>query len=138
MTSEEIARVRADFAVLGPIAQDVGASLYTRLFVLDGTTRELFKHDLDAQAVHLMEALGKVVDSLDDPETFDAEVRGLATRHVGYGIKKAHFGSVGEALIATLQSGLGDEFTPQARAAWIHAYEALSEAMIAEMGDQLE
>jgi hemoglobin-like flavoprotein len=37
------------------------------------------------------------------------------------------------ALLATLEAELGDAFTPEAWAAWQHAYELLAEAMVAAM-----
>ena len=53
----------------------------------------------------------------------------LALRHVDYGVKPEDYDSVGASLIRTLEKGLGDDFTPDTRAAWIGAYTTLSTVM---------
>ncbi len=46
-------------------------------------------------------------------------------------LKAAHYAPVGEALVWTLDRGLGADFTSEARSAWLAAYGALSGVMIA-------
>jgi len=58
--------------------------------------------------------------------------KALAVKHVGYGVVAGHYKPVGEALIWTLGQGLGDDFTPATKDAWLAAYGALSGVMIAE------
>lgn len=135
MSPEGIVRVRADLALIGPVSEEVGLSLYRRLFALDPSARNLFKNDLNAQAVHLMDALATVVGSLDDLDAIDSEIRGLALRHVDYQVREEQFASVGVALIATLEASLGEAFSPAAREAWTNAYEELAIRMIAAMKD---
>jgi hemoglobin-like flavoprotein len=53
----------------------------------------------------------------------------LAIRHVAYGVEERHYTLVGTALLRTLQHELGRDFTPEARAAWLAAYGALSNVM---------
>ena len=56
----------------------------------------------------------------------------LAIKHVGYGVKAAHYKPVGEALIWTLEKGLGEDFSMEVRAAWLSTYGVLAGVMIAE------
>ncbi len=56
----------------------------------------------------------------------------LAKRHVDYGVKPAHYEPVGEALLWTLERGLGAQWSPQLAAAWRDAYAVLSGFMIGE------
>jgi nitric oxide dioxygenase len=51
---------------------------------------------------------------------------------VSYGVTAEHYGTVGDALLWTLEQGLGEAFGPATREAWLEAYGALSDAMIAE------
>lgn len=53
----------------------------------------------------------------------------LARRHVGYGVQPQHYDVVGAALVWTLEQGLGQDFTPQVRQAWLSAYSTLACAM---------
>jgi hemoglobin-like flavoprotein len=76
-----------------------------------------------------------VVRSLDDLAPVLERVQSLGRRHVGYGVQPWHFATVGAAFLATLEAGLGDAFTPEARDAWTHAYETLAGAMVAAMAE---
>jgi hemoglobin-like flavoprotein len=44
-------------------------------------------------------------------------VKALGARHSGYGVAAAHYAIVGEALLWTLERGLGEGFTPEVRSA---------------------
>jgi hemoglobin-like flavoprotein len=72
-----------------------------------------------------------VVKHLDRLPTILPAVQGLALRHRGYGVTEAHYAMVGTALIASLARGLGDDFTPQVRQAWIAVYTVLAGTMMA-------
>ena len=69
-----------------------------------------------------MAAIGLVVGNLRRPEALLPAVAELGRRHSGYGVMPSHYGTVGEALLATLAAGLGPAFTPAVRDAWTKAY----------------
>jgi hemoglobin-like flavoprotein len=137
MTPTEIAIVRHGFEKIAPNAEQVGLAFYDRLFAADPSLRAMFRGDIRAQVGHLMGALTMVVRSLDNLGPILDRIQALGARHAGYGVRAEHFQTVGAAFIATLQAGLGEEFTPEARAAWTRAYTSLAEAMIAAMHDAL-
>mmetsp|Transcript_11807 Transcript_11807/g.18150 ORF Transcript_11807/g.18150 Transcript_11807/m.18150 type:complete len:130 (-) Transcript_11807:1494-1883(-) len=83
----------------------------------------------------LIGALDKVVVALENQEGIQAYVKALGKRHVRYGVIKKHYNVIGNALIATLQGGLGDRFTDTLKHAWINFYAHLSRVM---MGDHYE
>ena len=83
------------------------------------------------QGAKLMAALGFVVHGLSRAETTLPTVQDLARRHVGYGVEERHYATVGQGLIGTLEAGLGEAFTQEARAAWTAAYGLLAGVMIA-------
>jgi len=131
MTSEQIELVRWSFARVLPIKAQAAAIFYDRLFQIAPELRGMFPEDLAAQGGKLMAALGFVVGGLDRLGSIIPGVQALARRHVAYGVEDAHYELVGEALIWTLDKGLGAAFTPEVRRAWIEAYGLLAEAMIA-------
>jgi hemoglobin-like flavoprotein len=131
MTPQDIAEVRASFAKVAPIADQAAALFYGRLFETAPDVRTLFTGDMAAQGRKLMTAIATVVDGLDDIAAIAPAVGGLAKRHVAYGVRPEHYPLVGAALLWTLEQGLGSDFTPPVRAAWVAAYGALSEMMIA-------
>ena len=46
-----------------------------------------------------------------------------------YGVEDKHYDTVAEALLWTLDKGLGSAFTPDVRHSWIVAYGILAETM---------
>lgn len=137
MTPEQIALVRESFAKVVPIREQAAALFYDRLFAIDPSTRPLFRGDMKSQGAKLMAAIGAVVKSLDRLETMLDDLRALARRHVGYGVRDEHYASVGTALLWTLEQGLGPDFTPPVREAWATAYGLLSSAMMAATAESL-
>ena len=79
----------------------------------------------------MMAMLTVVINGLSNLETVLPAASALAKRHVGYGVKATDYAAVGEALLWTLERGLGEHWTPDA-AAWTAAYTVLSDFMIGE------
>ena len=137
MTPRQIALVRESFAKVVPIKEQAAALFYERLFAIDPSTRPLFRGDMKSQGAKLMAAIAAVVKSLDRIDTMLDDLRTLARRHDGYGVRPEHYASVGAALLWTLEQGLGFGFTPEVRDAWAAAYGLLSSAMIAATSEPL-
>jgi hemoglobin-like flavoprotein len=129
MTQDQIALIRANFALVAPNANAVGMVFYDHLFALDPALRPMFHGPIEAQAAKLMQVLAFAVANLEKPDALLPPVRALGQRHVGYGVVPAHYQTVGAALLDTLAAGLGDAFTPEAKAAWTEAYTVLATEM---------
>ena len=78
----------------------------------------------------LMSTLAIVVSGLSDLPSILPAASALATRHVAYGAKPEHYPVVGQALLWTLEKGLGNDWTPAVADAWTTAYATLSSFMI--------
>lgn len=130
MNKTEIEVIRETWALVIPIA-DVAAELfYQRLFEIDPETKSLFAAtDMAEQNKNLIGALSLVVDKMDQLDTVIPVLQELGCNHVKYGVADRHYDSVGSALIWTLEQGLGEGFTDQARAAWTVAYALVSGPM---------
>jgi hemoglobin-like flavoprotein len=129
MTPEQKRLVQTSFALVEPIADAAAALFYGRLFELEPGLRPLFKHDMKAQGTKLMHVLGVAVRGLDRPDELLPIVEQLGVRHRTYGVLDWHYQTVAEALLWTLERGLGDAFTPSVRDAWIAAYSLLAGTM---------
>jgi len=132
MTPAQVALVQASFAKVAPVADQAAQIFYDRLFAVAPQVRSLFPNDMTEQHRKLMGTLGVVVNALDKLETVLPAASALAKRHVSYGAQPAHYPVVGEALLWTLQRGLGDAWTEDVAAAWTAAYTTLSNFMISE------
>ena len=130
MTPRQKFLVQQSFGAVAPIAEAAAGLFYDRLFVLDPSLRRLFRGNMVEQGRHLMTTLAVAVRGLDNLEALIPAVQALGRRHIGYGVRDEHYATVGEALLWTLEQGLGEAFTPEVRAAWAAAYELLSTTMI--------
>lgn len=123
MSPEQKAVIRETWRQVVPIADQAAALFYDRLFAIDPALRRLFAStDMAQQHVKLVEALSAVIGALDDVETIVPTLEALGRRHAGYGVTEAHYDSVGEALLWTLEQGLGAAWTAAAKLAWADAY----------------
>lgn len=129
MTPTHIALVRTSFELVRPILDQAAMTFYDRLFELDPSLRRLFRSTREAQAQKLAQALAVVVKGLEHPAQLRGAIEAMGRRHTGYGVRPEHYATVGEALIWTLEQGLGPSFTPDVRAAWVDAYSWLAFVM---------
>jgi len=131
MTPNEIRLIRESWTGVEPIADTAASLFYGQLFELDPAIQRLFRRtEMAAQRKILMQTLTVVVKSLDKLDQIVPAVQALGRRHAGYGVREAHYATVGEALLWTLEQGLGDTFTPDVRSAWATAYGTLAAVMI--------
>jgi hemoglobin-like flavoprotein len=132
MTPHQQEYIRSSWGQVAPIADTAALLFYDRLFELDPGLRPMFAHtDMPEQRTLLMQVLAVVVASIDKLDTLIPAVEALGRRHAGYGVKPGDYATVGRALLDTLQTGLGDGFTPEVEAAWTEAYELLAGVMLA-------
>jgi len=120
--------VRASFAQVMPMQEKAAGLFYDRLFTLAPGLRRLFPADLVPQKRKLMQMIATAVGGLDSHDELISAVRALGERHAGYGVTIAHYGLVGQALIFTLERGLGDAFTTDTRSAWAKLCSVLAAA----------
>jgi hemoglobin-like flavoprotein len=135
MNAEQIQLVQSTFNAVRPISGLAADLFYKRLFQLDPSLRSMFKSDITRQGQMLMSMLNTVVNGLTNLEALVPIVHQLGSRHLAYGVRTAHYDTVGKALIWTLEQGLGDAFTPEARTAWTAAYALLAQTMQAGAKD---
>jgi hemoglobin-like flavoprotein len=126
LTDQQINLVQSSFASIAIISDQVARTFYARLFEIDPSLRRLFRGPLPDQGYKLMQMIGTAVMGLDRIEELMPAIEDLGRRHMGYGVEKAHYDTVGEALLWTLEAALGDEFTPELRDAWAAVYGVLA------------
>ena len=118
----EIACIRNGFNAVAADADRFTADFYARLFELAPTLRPLFPDDLSSQRDKLKHMLGMLVAGLDRPAALKPSLAALGDRHRSYGVVKADFIVVGQALLDTLSLHLGEQFGHAQRSAWTALY----------------
>ena len=117
-----------------PIADQAMEIFYAKLFAINPSTRAMFPaaaHGMAQQRNKLRDMLVVAVNGLSNPTALLPALKQLGARHVAYGVEAPHYADVGAALLGTLEAGLGDDFTPEVRAAWTEVYGVLSGTMLA-------
>jgi hemoglobin-like flavoprotein len=129
MTPQQKQLVQTTFAKVAPIADEAAALFYGRLFEIDPALRPMFTTDLKEQGRKLMAMIAMAVNGLDRLDQLVPAVRQLGARHAGYGVRDEHYDTVAAALVWTLEQGLGGDFTPDVREAWVAVYGVLASTM---------
>jgi len=129
LTAAQKSLVQNSFATIVPIADDAAVLFYRRLFEIDPALQAMFRGDMAEQRRKLMQMLTAAVKGLDRIEQLIPVVEDLGRRHAAYGVMDAHYDTVGEALLWTLEMGLGAAFTPETKEAWATVYGLLASTM---------
>ncbi|MCB0534297.1 MAG: hemoglobin [Lewinellaceae bacterium] len=132
MTQKQITLVKSSWRLLRDLDQtQVGDLFYSKLFLDHPELRRMFPKEMSGQNQKLIATLHAMVTRLDDINHLQQELTDLAQRHVEYGVRPKHYQYVGAALLWTLESGLGDDWTPATAEAWTTCYQLISGTMIA-------
>ncbi|MEQ9642938.1 MAG: globin family protein [Alphaproteobacteria bacterium] len=130
MTPQQKTDVQRTWKLVLPVADAAAAMFYRRLFEIDESTAALFREtDMTKQRHKLLMVLSTVVSGLDQLDRLLPLVRELGRRHAGYGVTPTHYESVGRSLLATLEQGLGEAWTPAVARAWACAYTIVAHEM---------
>lgn len=131
MTKEEILLVKKSwrlFRDVNPVV--VGDTFYGKLFTDHPGVRRMFPKDMNLQYQKLMDMISTIVARLDHLEDLTDDIAAMSRRHVAYGVKPEQYKIVGDALLWTLEQGLGRDYTPDVKKAWVKCYSILSDVMI--------
>jgi hemoglobin-like flavoprotein len=129
MTRMQIELVQQSWRKVAILGDAAAQLFYARLFALDPSLASMFRGDMVEQGRKLIAMIGVAVNGLARIETLVPVIEALGRRHVGYGVRDHHYATVAEALLWTLERGLGKAFTPEVRQAWTVAYGLLASTM---------
>jgi hemoglobin-like flavoprotein len=131
MTVEQIKLVKSTWRMIRQVDPAlVGDLFYSKLFADTPSLRHLFPKRMEGQYRILIDMLNTVIARLERLDELSVEIADMARRHVDYGVRPAHYKMVGTALLWTLQQGLGKDWTPEVKDAWLKCYTTLSDTMI--------
>ena len=129
MNDTQVAIVQQTWKKVLPIREQAAEIFYAKLFARDPSLRALFQGDMAEQGRKLMTMIGTAVAGLSRPAELIPAVQALGARHAGYGVREAHYDTVAAALLDTLHTGLGEDFTAEVKEAWTAVYGVLASTM---------
>ena len=133
MDSKTIQLVQDSFQKVLPIADQAMVIFYDKLFEINPSVKPLFPantEQMGKQRNKLKGMLASAVAGLSNLQNLVPILQGLGQRHATYGVQDEHYNDVGAALLATLEAGLGDDFTPEVKQAWTEVYGVMAKTMI--------
>lgn len=132
MNTSQIEIVQESFSKIVPIADQAAEIFYANLFEIAPSIRTMFPADLASQRKKLVAALAMAVSSLKWPQALAPKLKELGFRHSAhYGVLPWHYEIVGEALMKTLATGLGDDWNNRTEEAWAETYQFIRHNMLA-------
>lgn len=130
--SLKVELLEQSFSKVEPRASEFASSFYDNLFTAYPQSKPLFANtNMAEQQKKLLNSLVLVVENLRQPEVLEQALKGLGARHVQYGTLPEHYPLVGNALLSTFEQYLGTDWTSEVKHAWIDAYGAITEIMLA-------
>ncbi|HEY2948440.1 MAG TPA: globin domain-containing protein [Micromonosporaceae bacterium] len=123
------ATLDASLSVVAPVAHELVALFYDKLFADNPRLRALFPENMDEQRDRLLAALLGLVQATDRVDLRE-RLEQLGRDHRKYGTRPAHYASVGRALIGALSHYAGPEWTPDVERAWLARYRAAVRIML--------
>ena len=92
MTEEEVKLVKNSWKLMRSIDPGIVAGLfYSKLFNEHPALRNMFPKNMDQQYQKLMDMLSTIVARLERFDELSKDIADMARRHVGYGVRPAHY-----------------------------------------------
>ena len=136
MTTNTVSLVKNSWDKVKPISDQAAGLFYGRLFEIYPEVKPLFKGDMQQQGRKLMAMINTAVNALDNLEPVIPAIKDMGARHAGYGVSDEDYDKVADALLWTLDKGLGDEFTPEVKDAWVTVCTILADTMKAGVAEK--
>jgi hemoglobin-like flavoprotein len=131
LTADEILLIRRSWKMLRGIDPAiVGGTFYGKLFSDNPSLQKMFSPDMHQQYQKLVEMISIIVARLDRMPELANDIALMAQRHHQYGVRPLHYKMVGDALLWTLEQGLGTGWTEAVKLAWVKCYGSIAGVMV--------
>ena len=131
MTEEQMILVRSSWKTFRNVNPSLIANVfYSKLFFDNPKLRKMFPEDMDKQHLKFVDMLNVMISRIDSTEDTTEKIKALAKRHVGYGVRTEHYQFIGNALLWTIEKGLGNDWNDAIKEAWDAYYNMIAGIMI--------
>ena len=128
----DVETLEASFNLLAPQAEQLVANFYKELFEQHPDVVPMFKNTTqEEQQKKLLAALKLVINNIRKPDVLADTLKGLGSKHQGYGAEPEHYQAVASTLINEMQKIAGDAWTDKIASAWEQALTTIAEVMLA-------
>ena len=130
MTPQQAKLVKHSFWIAETRRDRLAGCFLAELFARDPALWRLFTTDPALRAAKLHRAASQIVASIDRLHPIVPVLEWLAFHGAGLGIGERRQVVLADALMAALESVLGEDFTPIHRQAWWHACRSVIDVMV--------
>ena len=129
--SEDHLLLQESLSLVAPVADELIAAFYSKLFTENPHLRSMFPAVMAPQHERLLKAVIALVTHYDRPEQLQPALAAMGRAHVRHGVGLGHYAIVGGALLDTLRQFAGAAWTPEVAGAWERAYTFAAGTMMA-------
>ncbi len=129
LSDEQISIVQNSFVPVAKNQEKAGDLFYEYLFELDPTLQSLFNKDVNIQKRKFMNMLTALVSGLSDVDGMMPALLELGKKHRGFGVGIENYGTIGAALLSSLEKIIGKSWNEDQRQAWISVFTFLAVTM---------
>ncbi|MEV7328089.1 globin domain-containing protein [Micromonospora sp. NPDC093244] len=125
----DAARLKQSWSLVAEHGDQVPLYFYSTLFLAHPETRQMFPTNMAGQRDRLVTALGHIVSNVDQVDRLVGFLQDLGADHRKFAVRAEHYPAVGEALLATLQHFLAEQWTDELAQDWAAAYGLVAQVM---------
>jgi NAD(P)H-flavin reductase/hemoglobin-like flavoprotein len=125
----DTARLKQSWSLVAAYGDQVPLYFYSMLFLANPEVRQMFPTNMAGQRDRIVTALGHIVSNVDQIDQLVGFLQHLGADHRKFAVQAEHYPVVGEALLATLQHFLGDQWTDELAQDWAGAYGLVAQVM---------
>lgn len=122
--------LKESWALVEADADEVANYLYARMFLVDPGLRELFPVTMDASRRRFVDTLVHAIQSIEDTERFDEQMRAQGRAHRKFHVSPEDFAVLGESLLEALRHFAGSRWSIEYDQAWRDAYDTMATRML--------
>ncbi|HZP54281.1 globin domain-containing protein [Actinocrinis sp.] len=127
--------IKESFALVEDRANDVAGHFYALLFLENPGMRDMFPPMMGVQRERLVAAVVRFVNQAHEPQSLIEYLRQLGRDHRKHGVRPQHYDAMVRSFIGALRHFAGSGWTAQMEAAWLSAFEFVSQTMVAAAQD---
>ena len=125
----DVARLKRSWSLVVTHGDQVPLYFYSMLFLAHPEVRQMFPTNMAGQRDRLVTALGHIVSNVDQLDQLVGFLQHLGADHRKFAVQAEHYPAVGEALVATLQHFLGEQWDDELAQDWTAAYGLVAQVM---------
>ncbi|MEO1654640.1 MAG: globin domain-containing protein [Bacteroidota bacterium] len=133
LSPKQVLMIEKSWGKILAYAEQIGDIFYEELFQRAPELQSLFQDSHQERSRKLMYAIMLMATKLKKLENIEEDIKGLSSRHVGYGVQAEHFYDFGKAFLLGLEKVMGEEWNPDYEDAWYALYRIISRAMAQEI-----